>query len=87
MEDLYRLLGLSRRANGALIKSTYYQLAKRFHPDTNFGHENGRIREIILHTPRWVTPPLGPVTMLSYARNAPRRVDWWQPVPQLSRRR
>jgi len=46
MEDLYRLLGLSRRANAALIKSTYYRLAKRFHPDTNFGHESGRIREI-----------------------------------------
>jgi hypothetical protein len=46
MEDLYRLLGLSRRANGALIKSTYYRLAKRFHPDTNFGRENDRIREI-----------------------------------------
>jgi hypothetical protein len=46
MEDLYRLLGLSRRANGALIKSTYYRLAKRFHPDTNFGHENDRIRKI-----------------------------------------
>jgi curved DNA-binding protein CbpA len=46
MEDLYRLLGLSRRANGALIKSTYCRLAKRFHPDTNFGRENERIREI-----------------------------------------
>jgi hypothetical protein len=46
MEDLYRLLGLSRRANGALIKSTYYRLAKRFHPDANFGRENDRIREI-----------------------------------------
>jgi hypothetical protein len=46
MKDLYRLLGLSRRANAALIKSTYYRLAKRFHPDTNFGRENNWIREI-----------------------------------------
>jgi hypothetical protein len=30
----------------ALVKSTYYRLAKRFHPDTNFGRENDRIREI-----------------------------------------
>jgi len=45
MKDLYSLLGLSQRANDALIKSTYYRLAKRFHPDANFGRENARIRD------------------------------------------
>ena len=39
MADLYRLLGISRRANGATIKTTYYQLAKRYHPDANAGVE------------------------------------------------
>jgi hypothetical protein len=39
MADLYRLLGISRRANGATIKTTYYQLAKQYHPDANAGVE------------------------------------------------
>jgi curved DNA-binding protein CbpA len=47
MADLYRLLGISRRADGAAIKATYYQLAKQYHPDANAGVEaSQRFREI-----------------------------------------
>ena len=47
MADLYRLLGLSRRADGATIKASYYQLAKQYHPDANAGSEaSARFREI-----------------------------------------
>jgi len=47
MADLYRLLGISRRADGATVKATYYQLAKQYHPDANSGAEaSQRFREI-----------------------------------------
>lgn len=47
MADLYRLLGISRRADGATIKATYYQLAKQYHPDANAGAEaSERFREV-----------------------------------------
>src|SRR5262245_53427969 len=47
MADFYRLLGISRRADGATIKATYYHLAKQYHPDTNAGAEaSERFREI-----------------------------------------
>ena len=47
MADLYRLLGISRRADGATIKATYYQLAKQYHPDANAGVEaSQRFREV-----------------------------------------
>ena len=47
MADLYRLLGISRRADGTTIKATYYQLAKQYHPDANAGVEaSERFREI-----------------------------------------
>ena len=47
MADLYRLLGISRRADGATIKATDYQLAKQYHPDANAGVEaSERFREV-----------------------------------------
>jgi hypothetical protein len=49
MADLYRLLGISRRADGATIKANYYQLAKQYHPDANANagaEASERFREI-----------------------------------------
>jgi hypothetical protein len=49
MADLYRLLGISRRADGPAIRASYYRLAKQFHPDANAGVEAGeRFREITI---------------------------------------
>ncbi|KAH8933050.1 hypothetical protein BDL97_18G011300 [Sphagnum fallax] len=36
--DLYETLGLHKGSNAKEIKSAYYQLAKRYHPDVNKGN-------------------------------------------------
>lgn len=47
MADLYRLLGLSRRADEAAIRAAYHRLAKQFHPDAGAPLQSDeRIREI-----------------------------------------
>lgn len=33
--DYYEILGLTRNCNTKDIKKAYYQLAKKYHPDTN----------------------------------------------------
>jgi DnaJ-class molecular chaperone len=38
MTDLYRVLGVSRNANEAAVKSAYRRLAKASHPDLNAGN-------------------------------------------------
>ena len=34
-QDYYELLGLKKDANAKEIKKAYYDLAKKYHPDTN----------------------------------------------------
>ena len=47
MADLYRLLGLSRRADEAAIRAAYHRLAKQFHPDAGAHLQSDeRIRDI-----------------------------------------
>ena len=47
MADLYRLLGLSRRADEAAIRAAYHRLAKQFHPDAGAHLQSDeRIRQI-----------------------------------------
>ena len=47
MADLYRLLGLSRRADEAAIRAAYHRLAKQFHPDAGAHPDSDeRIRDI-----------------------------------------
>ena len=48
MHDLYAILGLSRRATSHEIRTAYWALAKRYHPDINAADKQGewRIKEI-----------------------------------------
>nr|CAB3238698.1 dnaJ homolog subfamily A member 3, mitochondrial [Phallusia mammillata] len=39
-KDFYKILGVSKNATQKEIKKAYYQLAKKFHPDTNKGDKN-----------------------------------------------
>lgn len=40
MKDLYKILGVERSASAETLKSAYLNLAKKFHPDANPGHED-----------------------------------------------
>ncbi|OQR75027.1 protein tumorous imaginal discs, partial [Tropilaelaps mercedesae] len=42
--DYYDVLGVPRNANAKDIKKAYYQLAKKYHPDTNKGDKNAAMK-------------------------------------------
>jgi len=43
-KDYYKTLGVSKNSSQKEIKKAYYQLAKKFHPDTNKGDKNASIK-------------------------------------------
>ncbi|CAK8684540.1 dnaJ homolog subfamily A member 3, mitochondrial-like isoform X1 [Clavelina lepadiformis] len=43
-KDYYKILGVSKNAAQKDIKKAYYQLAKKFHPDTNKGDKNASVK-------------------------------------------
>ena len=43
-QDLYEVLGVKKDASLAEIKKAYFQLAKKYHPDTNKDNDEVRAR-------------------------------------------
>ncbi|KAI9298722.1 chaperone DnaJ [Neoconidiobolus thromboides FSU 785] len=41
-QDFYKTLGVDKKASSSEIKKAYYQLAKKYHPDTNKGDKNAQ---------------------------------------------
>ncbi|MBN1772791.1 MAG: DnaJ domain-containing protein [Deltaproteobacteria bacterium] len=53
--DFYRLLGVSRGAERAEIRSAYFGLAKEFHPDAYYGRDIGEARHRLERIFRQIT--------------------------------